>query len=233
MSEAWRDVFGSREKTIRVGIERFDRDQGSRIGGKAPRGVASPVCPVTGEEMDYLLTLERDLVPILPEGKAISVFVTKDPDAISRSMAVFVARYPAVEETLQAVLHDVSPRDGDAGRSRVGGRALGVEGVVDDQEALEEGEDDTEEGEDAPPVLSSKIGGRPGCLQSSGDRATSVLERNGFQFLFQFSEHYPERDIEPSTFLFGGGTMLVFFRSARRESFEAVDFEDLVAVWEV
>jgi hypothetical protein len=85
---------------------------------------------------------------------------------------VFVSKYPAIVRTIAAVFHAASERGQSGPASPVGGRALAISDFTRDVEEFEEDEDDLESN----PVLSPRIGGRPGVLQSSGDRAVTALE---------------------------------------------------------
>ena len=229
MQEQLKELFQSRDKTARVVIEDGDRPAGSRIGGLPPDAVDPPTCPLSGRAMEYLLTLEHDLLPLLPAGKAISIYVTPDPDALSRSMAVFVSKYPAIERTIAVVFHVASQRGESGPASPVGGRALAISDVTRDMEELEEDEDDIESN----PVLSTKIGGRPGVLQSSWDMSVTALDKNGYMFLFQFAEYYPSDDMKPGTFYFGGGTLFVYAKREDGTQGPDCDFNDIIAFWEV
>jgi len=230
MTKEVKELFPGTGKTALVAIGKSDEPSGSRIGGFPPGGVVPPTCPRSGQPMEYLLTLEHEVVPLLPPGKAISIYVTPDPDALLKSMAVFVSRYPDIEKTVQGVFHDAAERQKSGRPSPVGGRSLVGSGIVDDAEEVEDDEDDIDPPD---PVLTTKVGGRPGILQSSSEKAASVLEKNGYMFLFQFAENYPFDDMKPQTYLFGGGTLFIYIKCVRNAPEARCDFDDLVAFWEV
>ena len=193
------DLFVARSKHLQLLISATDASSGSRIGGRAPECFAQSQapCPCCSRAMIYYLTLAPDLLGALIEsGQALSIFYCPDFSCRLRS------RRLQGPPSLVAVGHADCARgvNDNVLDSPIEGRRLVAGEIVEDLN--EYGERDQ----------SSKIGGRPGLIQDSGDTDVDKLEAERLDFIFQLNEEsYPD-NMKFHTYQFAFGAIYVFGR---------------------
>lgn len=191
--EALKKLFVDRSRYRSIRLGDGDAPAGSRAGGAAPACFEAepPKCPRCGQPLEYLLTVEADLVgPDVAKGQALSIFACGGVDCRLESMAL-----SAEPPSVVALAHAPSPRSaGKPGRRLVHGHlrperpASGSESCVED----------------------SKLGGKVFRIQSSIWRDEQEAARRGLSFLLQINE----QDLGAHTTKAGfwGGVIYLFTR---------------------
>jgi hypothetical protein len=186
-------LFSARTHHRPIQIGPKDAQTGSRIGGRAPQVLAAdpPKCPSCGGPLQYLLTLAGDtLGEGVARGQAVSMLMCLDYDCRQNSHEL------APGSSLVFRVHEDSPR-ADAPTPLDGkteGRAL-TAGVAT-PDPLRDG---------AAYIDASKIGGRPGYVQSWGGEEADKARAGGADFLFQWSDagYPPDMKVGKSLLAFG------------------------------
>jgi hypothetical protein len=192
-------LFGTRNRHLQLLIGATDASSGSRIGGRAPECLArTPLtCPCCSRPMNYYLTLAPDVLgSIIEDGRALSIFYCPDYPCRLRNRSV------QSQPSVLVIDHIDCARgaDNQVMDSPMEGRSLLSGQVIED--LTEYGEEDQ----------GSKIGGRPGLLQDTGDAELKKLEAEGLNFLFQFNEDSYPKDMAFKEYTFGFGLVYVFCR---------------------
>jgi len=195
-AEALKRLFIDRLRYRPIQIDDGDTREGSRVAGAPPACFSGlPGCPRCGEALDYLLTIEADLVgPEVARGRALSIFACADVDCRLDSAAL-----SAEPPSVVAITHDPSPRgDGKAARQ---GRRL-ARGHLRPDRRSRVGDS---------PIEASKLGGLVFRIQSSIGQDEDEAARRGLSFLLQLND---EELGEYTTSLgFWGGEAYLFTRT--------------------
>ena len=217
-SEKLIKLFISREYHAKIMIGNNDAINGSRIGGIAPKAFANacPKCPVCGRILTYYLSLGSDILPEFLNDRELSVFYC--PDFECRSYA----QLPWLKPSLRVIIHSQKSRNNIPLKcdSTMEGRALMLGSIdLDFDDEL------------GSPSQGSKIGGQPGLIQiGEYEDEIKSLEKDGFQFLFQFDEEsYPE-DMEIGDAPFAFGAIYVYAKLDQISDVEGEDYA--IAFWQ-
>jgi hypothetical protein len=147
--------------------------------------------------MNYYLTLAPDaLGPVIEDGRALSIFYCPDYSCRLRNWSA------QSQPSVIVIDHIDCARgaDNQTVDSPMEGRSLVPGQVIEDLTEYEE-EDQN-----------SKIGGRPGLLQGTGNAELKKLEAEGLNLLFQFNEESYPNDMAFKKYTFGFGAVYVFCR---------------------
>jgi hypothetical protein len=145
--------------------------------------------------MKYFLTLAGDVLPpVSDSGQALSVLYCPDFTCLLESRTI------SEHASLVAVWHPDLPRTSSDSEidPPLEGRRIVLGALREDLNKYGEYTQD------------SKIGGRPGLLQVTGESNVSKLRRKQLEFLFQFNEESFPRKLKVRTYPFGFGAVYVF-----------------------
>jgi hypothetical protein len=201
-TQDWQSLFIDRTHHRRIRVAPADQQDGSRVGGRPPAVLASagPACPLCGGPLLYVLTLGGDLLgPDLARGRAISLLTCRSYDC---RMTCHALKQPTAVVLMP---HDESPRAAVPSTldAETEGRAL----------VLDAAEPDPVE-DDWVTTDASKLGGRPGYIQSWGPEENAKAEAAGGVFLFQWSENaYPSKSMKVGPYPFDFGVVYVYCRA--------------------
>ena len=201
MALDWQNLFIDRTHHREIIVALADRPDGSRVGGRPPAVLAAamPVCPRCGGPLLYVLTLGGDTLGVaLAQGRAISLLTCRDYKCRMTSHAL-------VEPSAIILLpHDDSPRA--TAPSPLDAETEGCALVLGP--ATPDPVEDDWVSTDA-----SKLGGRPGYIQSWGPEEAAKAEAAGGVFLFQWSENaYPRTGMKIGPYPFDFGVVYVYCR---------------------
>jgi len=169
---------------------------GSRIGGTPPEAIAeNTVCPECKRKIQYVLTLGNDILGEHIGNNELSFFVCKDFDCRWDGQAVI---HPS---PLIFIVHPVSPRKKDPTDMDSPCDALGFY-----RGELEPDFVDEESGY----CDDSKLGGKPTYIQSRGEEEVEEIQKEGYEFFFQYSQPVFPDEFSGGTDPFGFGVVYVF-----------------------
>jgi hypothetical protein len=174
-------IFIRKTHSIKLVVDKNDSNNGSRIGGFAPKYFDNKIEKYDLKDYWYYFTISNDIINIKDDNE-ISVFFPKEFSEYNKNY-----KYP--EFPIKCIMHEISGRGNDdiVFNKYIRQHKIISQGLVEDEEK-EDGETTVLE-----PNYGIKIGGEPALLQKEEYYYKDLINDN-YQFIMQIDESEYLRD---------------------------------------
>jgi hypothetical protein len=186
-NDRFNEIFVKRNYSIKLVIDNNDSNNGSRIGGFAPKFFDnSSIGKYELKNYLYYFTVGNDILDNIKNGNEISIFYPNDFSEYNKNY-----KYPNFP--IKCIIHEPSERgnNGIVYNKGIKQNKIISKGTVEDKEEVE---DIDNEGKKLLQIkYGIKIGGEPALLQNE-EYYENLLLRDNYQFILQMDESEYLRD---------------------------------------